>query len=1145
MKQPLQRMSWQPFARHAIATLTLLLVLGGAASAQVATSYTFSQFSGTYTAITGGTVVAAPMPDDANYTGLSIGFTFTYNGVASSTFGVQTNGFVFIGTGTPGIIYGTPISTSGNPTTGGIISPFGWDLGGTNNSTSELRYQTTGSAPSRVLTIQWKDVHNWSSTGEFFSFQIKLYETSNNVEFVYGTMSPITTRSAQVGLRGASNSDFNNRSVVSGTNTWATSAAGSSNTATCTVNTTGLVPTSGQTYRWTYTGPPPCPPGTYSTPYVQNFESGAGGWTMGHSNWNVRAPGGTIAGASSGTYALVWQNPSANTYCDVSGTFFTTSPTFNFSSLTQDPVIIFNHKMDNGGDFGWDGGQLKYSTDCGNTWLTLGIYNEPASTAANWYNSSSGVYNGGPEWEYNDRTWRQAARILTGLAGKNNVQFRYQWGGDSFICGGGWAIDDIRIGNYPQKDIEVVDVEMRYAPNTWTRKENKPHTITTWIRANGWEALPTSVTLVYKFGSMPTSTADGVAQTFSPTWSGGVATMDFTTPYVPGPVGGPPTLQPPPSYPSTLYVRAFYTGDGNAANDTYNRTYQIQRDDVYGSEDFNHMFFNGGQRLLGFWPTGWTNPVGVWGVLWGSGIGVPIATTLFSSPTGSTLVSPPAMLEAGSSYRVRFQYGTYGLYTGPQSLELLYGTNPNPATMTVLASWSWTGSSALWPGLINALTPLGVAPFFNTDPSSAQNYYIAFRSTSSASAMDVMVDNIYLDKNPTPPPKIGWGPIGAPEGGHFDKPTDKMTFTAVYKSATGSLSKTWEVVSTTYKYGAPGDFWWDAISITPWIKITKATPNPGQYMPSPFGMDRPRQLQTFTVTVDPTRFAPGTYNGTIQMYGRLYNSDYPAGIDATNQILNVPVVLIVTDVGSGRGAPSVQVCRTNLSTSANWVALNDPNGMPIAELQVTSGTIANICITAYPNQMPIGRPAGYFAPERYFTATASGSFTANIRWYYSDGEAVMGGVTNKAALMPINQASSGGSWTIPTSGLTGWNSNPINNYVQGDGYTTANLGGNHAMAHSRPKLIGEYVPAEYALGQNYPNPFNPESKIDFSISDDVHVKLVVYNSLGEEVMRLVDEVLPAGKYTATFNGKDLPSGTYMYRLIAGSYSESKRMMLAK
>jgi hypothetical protein len=88
------------------------------------------------------------------------------------------------------------------------------------------------------------------------------------------------------------------------------------------------------------------------------------------------------------------------------------------------------------------------------------------------------------------------------------------------------------------------------------------------------------------------------------------------------------------------------------------------------------------------------------------------------------------------------------------------------------------------------------------------------------------------------------------------------------------------------------------------------------------------------------------------------------------------------------------------------------------------------------------------------------------------------------------------------------------------------------------------------LYQNYPNPFNPSTKIKFTISQDVrqktkNVTLKVYNVLGNEVATLVDEDKPAGIYEATFNAASLPSGIYFYKLQAGAFSKTKKMIYLK
>ena len=116
-----------------------------------------------------------------------------------------------------------------------------------------IRSMTTGAIGSRVHTIQYKNFKRFAGSNENMNLQIKLYETTNVIEYVYGlnTASSATSAAPQVGLRGAANSDFINRT---GTD-WSTSAAGGVNTATMTYNVTSL-PASGLTYKWTPAPPP-------------------------------------------------------------------------------------------------------------------------------------------------------------------------------------------------------------------------------------------------------------------------------------------------------------------------------------------------------------------------------------------------------------------------------------------------------------------------------------------------------------------------------------------------------------------------------------------------------------------------------------------------------------------------------------------------------------------------------------------------------------------------------------------------------------------------------------------------------------------------------------------------------------------------
>lgn len=89
------------------------------------------------------------------------------------------------------------------------------------------------------------------------------------------------------------------------------------------------------------------------------------------------------------------------------------------------------------------------------------------------------------------------------------------------------------------------------------------------------------------------------------------------------------------------------------------------------------------------------------------------------------------------------------------------------------------------------------------------------------------------------------------------------------------------------------------------------------------------------------------------------------------------------------------------------------------------------------------------------------------------------------------------------------------------------------------------LPTGYSLEQNYPNPFNPNTKIQFSVSKSQTVSLKVFDVLGNEVATLVNEELTPGTYQYNFDASDLSSGVYYYKLQAGSFTETKKMILMR
>jgi hypothetical protein len=93
--------------------------------------------------------------------------------------------------------------------------------------------------------------------------------------------------------------------------------------------------------------------------------------------------------------------------------------------------------------------------------------------------------------------------------------------------------------------------------------------------------------------------------------------------------------------------------------------------------------------------------------------------------------------------------------------------------------------------------------------------------------------------------------------------------------------------------------------------------------------------------------------------------------------------------------------------------------------------------------------------------------------------------------------------------------------------------------------VTDMIPDSYKLYENFPNPFNPTTDLRFDIPTSSIVRITIYNSMGKEITKLVNEKLNAGRYQAQWNASDVSSGVYFYKLTAGDYNDVKRMILVK
>ncbi|MEJ5261059.1 MAG: 5'-nucleotidase C-terminal domain-containing protein [Ignavibacterium sp.] len=103
----------------------------------------------------------------------------------------------------------------------------------------------------------------------------------------------------------------------------------------------------------------------------------------------------------------------------------------------------------------------------------------------------------------------------------------------------------------------------------------------------------------------------------------------------------------------------------------------------------------------------------------------------------------------------------------------------------------------------------------------------------------------------------------------------------------------------------------------------------------------------------------------------------------------------------------------------------------------------------------------------------------------------------------------------------------------------------NSLMFAKDDFTSEEIPGRFVLEQNYPNPFNAATIIRYSIPEAANVELKVYDILGNEVATLVNEFKPAGSYDAQFTMNDFASGIYFYKIIAGSFIDTKKMIIIK
>ncbi len=280
-------------------------------------------------------------------------------------------------------------------------------------------------------------------------------------------------------------------------------------------------------------------------PYIEDFETSDGGWVASgnNSSWEYGVPAGTVIPQSAGCGVNAWVTNLDGDYNNNESSYIT-SPLFDFSGLTTDPYLRFDHiyETESCCDEGW----VEYSTDGGATWTKLGT---STSGLINWYNDA-----GNDWWDGNSGAagvWRLAAHELTGLAGESSVRIRFAFDSDGSAVREGFGVDNVAIYE-TYNDAAAAGLVSPSGSNAFTANQ----TVSVSVANYGSDTV-TSVEVCYVLG-----TASPVCETFTvsiPPF--GLDTVSFTQ------TADISAIQ---DHDFTVYTNL--TGENNPCNDTIQET---------------------------------------------------------------------------------------------------------------------------------------------------------------------------------------------------------------------------------------------------------------------------------------------------------------------------------------------------------------------------------------------------------------------------------------------------------------------------------------------------------------------------------------------------------------------------------------------
>jgi hypothetical protein len=233
-------------------------------------------------------------------------------------------------------------------------------------------------------------------------------------------------------------------------------------------------------------------------------------------------------------------------------------------------------------------------------------------------------------------------------------------------------------------------------------------------------------------------------------------------------------------------------------------------------------------------------------------------------------------------------------------------------------------------------------------------------------------------------------------------------------------------------------------------------------------------------------------------------------------------------------------------TTSSGVYISTDNGTNWTQTSLNNQWIKSLAISGnniFAGRSALGALSLYFSTDNG-TTWALTSLNSNSVWSLStSGNNVIAATYGTGVYASTDF---GTNWTQRNEGLSGMFVRALcisNNYIFACPDSRVYRRPLNELTGIQP--VSNEISEHFSISQNYPNPFNPVTNIEFTVPKSSFVKLVIYNSLGIEVETLVNYELNHGTYKADWDASEYPSGVYFYKISAGSFSETKRMILVK